>query len=147
MNPPSISQDLQRNFRTAVEFARSKRHEYLTLEHLLLAIAGDKKGAEVLKGAGAHAGKLKKELESFIDETYASVERFAPDITVEVDEDGQLVVRTVGETPAVQAPGATTKRSRGVEARLQPGDVILAIGELAARGHPNTMALLEGEKG
>ena len=150
MNPPSISQDLQRNFRTAVEYAREKRHEYLTLEHLLLAIAGDKKGAEVLKGAGASATKLKRDLEAFIDETYASLERWAPDIEVELDEDGGLVVtRAANDLPAVSAPGASgsTRKSRSSDPRLEPGDVILAIGELAARGHPHGAMLLEGEKG
>src|SRR5688500_8043631 len=60
---PSVSKDLQRNFRAAVDDARARRHEYLTLEHLLLAIARDKKGAEVLRGAGADPKKLAPELE------------------------------------------------------------------------------------
>ena len=60
MNPPSVSKDLQRNFRAAVEDARERRHEYLTLEHLLFAIAKDKKGQEVLRGCGSDPKKLQK---------------------------------------------------------------------------------------
>ena len=67
MNPPSVSKDLQRNFRSAVDDARERRHEYLTLEHLVLAIARDRKGQEVLKGAGADPKKLERALGKFLD--------------------------------------------------------------------------------
>ncbi len=67
---PSVSKDLQRNFRAAVDDARARRHEYLTLEHLLLAIAKDKRGAEVLRGAGAEPKKLVPELEKFLEDNF-----------------------------------------------------------------------------
>ena len=38
MNPPQVTDDLQTSLRTAWEDARRRRHEFLTLEHVLLAL-------------------------------------------------------------------------------------------------------------
>jgi ATP-dependent Clp protease ATP-binding subunit ClpA len=49
--------------------AREARHEFMTVEHLLLAIVDTPKVREVLKSCGADAAKLKTELKQFIDQT------------------------------------------------------------------------------
>ncbi len=41
MAGPLIAKELQTSFRNAMEEARRMRHEYLTLEHLLLALTKD----------------------------------------------------------------------------------------------------------
>ncbi|MBM4379730.1 MAG: hypothetical protein FJ086_10585, partial [Deltaproteobacteria bacterium] len=53
MAGPTIAQELQDTVLRAVEEARTLRHEYLTLEHLLLSMCLGGKGKEVLKGCGA----------------------------------------------------------------------------------------------
>src|SRR5437867_13024986 len=68
MNPPGVSKQLERTFRAAVDDARSRRHEYLTQEHLLLAVARDRKGAEILRGCGADPARLAKDLDRFLGE-------------------------------------------------------------------------------
>jgi ATP-dependent Clp protease ATP-binding subunit ClpA len=49
--------------------AREARHEFMTVEHLLLAIVDTPKVREVLKSCGADTAKLKTELKQFIDQT------------------------------------------------------------------------------
>jgi ATP-dependent Clp protease ATP-binding subunit ClpA len=49
--------------------AREARHEFMTVEHLLLAIVDTPKVREILKSCGADTTKLKTELKQFIDQT------------------------------------------------------------------------------
>jgi ATP-dependent Clp protease ATP-binding subunit ClpA len=49
--------------------AREARHEFMTVEHLLLAIVDTPKVREILKSCGADTAKLKTELKQFIDQT------------------------------------------------------------------------------
>ena len=66
MNPPNVSKRLRKSFQVAVDDARARRHEYLTLEHLLLAIVNDRKGAEILRGCGANPTALIDALDRFL---------------------------------------------------------------------------------
>jgi ATP-dependent Clp protease ATP-binding subunit ClpA len=56
-------------FREAV----ARKHAYLTLEHLLYALAHDSDGERILAACGADLGRLRKNLNQYLDE---SVERF-----------------------------------------------------------------------
>jgi ATP-dependent Clp protease ATP-binding subunit ClpA len=53
----------------AFKDAREKRHEFMTVEHLLLALLDNPSAAEVLKSCGADLEKLKQELTAFLNET------------------------------------------------------------------------------
>jgi ATP-dependent Clp protease ATP-binding subunit ClpA len=39
---PSFSQNLEETLHRAIRFAKDRKHEYVTLEHLLLALIDDK---------------------------------------------------------------------------------------------------------
>ena len=58
-------------FREAV----SRRHAYLTLEHLLYALAHDPDGERILGACGADLPRLRRDLDAYLDE---SIEQFAP---------------------------------------------------------------------
>ena len=64
-----LSQELEFCLNDAFAGAREARHEFMTVEHLLLAIVDTPKVREVLKSCGADTGKLKTELKQFIDQT------------------------------------------------------------------------------
>ena len=53
--------------------AVSRRHAYLTLEHLLYALLHDNEGERILDGCGADLPRMRKELNDYLDE---SVEQF-----------------------------------------------------------------------
>ena len=64
-----LSQELEFCLNDAFAGAREARHEFMTVEHLLLAIVDTPKVREVLKSCGADTPKLKTELKQFIDQT------------------------------------------------------------------------------
>ncbi len=64
-----LSQELEFCLNDAFASAREARHEFMTVEHLLLAIVDTPKVREVLKSCGADTAKLKTELKQFIEQT------------------------------------------------------------------------------
>jgi len=64
-----LSKELEFTLNVAFKEAREKRHEFMTVEHLLLALLDNPTAAEVLKSSGADLAKLKKELTGFLEET------------------------------------------------------------------------------
>src|SRR5215475_8264821 len=73
MKPPSVTAELQQSFRTAIEEARRRRHEYLTLEHLLLAMLDNRQVARMLRALGADLEALREGLQQFLDEALESL--------------------------------------------------------------------------
>jgi ATP-dependent Clp protease ATP-binding subunit ClpA len=64
-----LSQELEFCLNDAFAAAREARHEFMTVEHLLLAIVDTPKVREILKSCGADTTKLKTELKQFIEQT------------------------------------------------------------------------------
>src|SRR5574342_475312 len=69
----TVSKELQQTLQAAVAEARRRRHEYVTLEHLLHAMTKDKVASEVLLACGADLKLLEKELEEYLDRTLESL--------------------------------------------------------------------------
>jgi len=68
-----IGRELHLTLQAAVREAMVRRHAYVTVEHLLYALAHDQKGAEVLFHAGAEVPALKAALERFFTDDLESV--------------------------------------------------------------------------
>ena len=64
-----LSKELENTLNDAFRDARSKRHEFMTVEHLLLALTGNDAAVRVLGACGANLERLKVDLEEFIDAT------------------------------------------------------------------------------
>jgi ATP-dependent Clp protease ATP-binding subunit ClpA len=64
-----LSSELEMCLNEAFHLAREARHEFLTVEHLLLAILETPRVREVLRACGADLPKLRDELKHHIDET------------------------------------------------------------------------------
>ncbi|HXR90244.1 MAG TPA: ATP-dependent Clp protease ATP-binding subunit ClpA [Steroidobacteraceae bacterium] len=69
-----LSNELEYCLNDAFHQAREARHEYLTVEHLLLAILDTPKVREVLRACGSDLGKLKQELKEHIDQSTPRLE-------------------------------------------------------------------------
>jgi ATP-dependent Clp protease ATP-binding subunit ClpA len=65
----TVTKELQATLQNAVADARRRRHEYVTLEHLLHAMTRDKISSEILAACGADLADLEKELEDYLDRT------------------------------------------------------------------------------
>ena len=63
-----LSPDLEKSLRRALAMASERRHEFATLEHLLLALTGDSDAVAVLKACGVDIERLTGDLEGFLEE-------------------------------------------------------------------------------
>ena len=64
-----LNKELETTLNVAFKEARDKRYEFLTVEHLLLALTDNSAAVEVLQACGANLGNLREELQNFIEET------------------------------------------------------------------------------
>src|SRR5690554_7705995 len=64
-----LSKDLELTLNAAFKSAREKRHEFMTVEHLLLALLDNESAIKVLNACGADLNKLRNELADFVDST------------------------------------------------------------------------------
>jgi ATP-dependent Clp protease ATP-binding subunit ClpA len=69
-----LSNELEYCLNDAFHQAREARHEYLTVEHLLLAILDTPRIREILRACGADLAKLKQELKDHIEQSTPRVE-------------------------------------------------------------------------
>ena len=64
-----LSRELEVTLNLAFKDARKKRHELMSVEHLLLALLDNNSAVSVLNACGADIEKLRSELEEFLDAT------------------------------------------------------------------------------
>ncbi|HYG31640.1 MAG TPA: ATP-dependent Clp protease ATP-binding subunit ClpA [Methylophilaceae bacterium] len=69
-----IAQELEVSLHMAFMDARQKRHELITVEHLLLAMIDNPTAAEVLRSCGANLETLRSELNNYIEEHTPTVD-------------------------------------------------------------------------
>jgi ATP-dependent Clp protease ATP-binding subunit ClpA len=63
-----LDKELEHTLNDAFRRIREQRHEFITVEHLLLALLDNRSAAEVLKACGANMNALHAELSRFIEE-------------------------------------------------------------------------------
>ncbi len=68
-----LSRNLEQTLHRALGLANERRHEYATLEHLLLALTDDADAATVLRACGVDSEKLKRDLTEFLDKDLAGL--------------------------------------------------------------------------
>ena len=111
MFSPSVEVVLTIAFREA----ESRRHAYLTLEHLLYSLAHDADGERILGAVGVDLPKLRRDLDAFLRESVETVKRG------EEREPAQTIAfRRVLQTAAMHVQSAQ-------RAEVQAGDVCAAI--------------------
>ena len=64
-----LSSELEYCLNEAFQKARDARHEYMTVEHLLLSILDTARVREILKACGTDLPRLQRDLQKFVDET------------------------------------------------------------------------------
>src|SRR5205085_1494754 len=135
-----ITRELQATLTAAVEEAIRRRHEYVTLEHLLYALLGDRTAANVIKQCGGNIPKLKRELEKFFDENLLPLAAFTVNLveraaaggidpligrTAEVERTIQILCRRRKNNPIyVGEPGVgKTAIAEGLARKIHLGEV------------------------
>ncbi len=69
---PSLTPSLERALERALQLAAERKHEYATLEHLLLALTEDEDAAEVMTACKLDIEKLRRDLANYLDNDCAS---------------------------------------------------------------------------
>jgi ATP-dependent Clp protease ATP-binding subunit ClpA len=69
----SITKELESSLRLAFAEAKARRHEHVTLEHLLYALLRDPIATRILRACGARLPELKRDLETHLQETQPSL--------------------------------------------------------------------------
>ncbi|MDF1762823.1 MAG: Clp protease N-terminal domain-containing protein, partial [Oleibacter sp.] len=64
-----LNKQLEQTLNEAFRVARTKRHEFMTVEHLLLALLDNEAAADVLQACAVDIAKLRRELDEFVDST------------------------------------------------------------------------------
>jgi ATP-dependent Clp protease ATP-binding subunit ClpA len=62
-----LTPEVENLINAAVKLALDKHHEFVSLEHILLALCDDKEGSEILNACGANIPTLKLTLQEFVD--------------------------------------------------------------------------------
>ena len=68
-----LSRELEVTLNLAFKSARERRHEFMTVEHLLLALLDDASASNVLRACGADLERLRQDLVEFIDSTIPTI--------------------------------------------------------------------------
>src|SRR5690349_16997081 len=64
---PSFARELEQTLHTALAEASGRKHEYATLEHLLLALIEDAHASKVMKACGVDLAELRQAVRSYLD--------------------------------------------------------------------------------
>ena len=70
---PSFAANLEKTLHAALTDAGERRHEYATLEHLLLALIGDEDAAEVMTSCGVELTELTNVVTQYLEQEYQSL--------------------------------------------------------------------------
>ncbi len=62
-----LSHELEFSLNSAIEQAREQRHEYVAVEHLLMALLDNPSAARVITACGGNIAELRKNLDEFLD--------------------------------------------------------------------------------
>jgi ATP-dependent Clp protease ATP-binding subunit ClpA len=89
---PSFSRHLEETLHRAVGYANERKHEYATLEHLLLALADDPEASGVMRACNVDLTLLRKSLTDYIDSELNSL----------IVEDGDDAKPTAGFQRVIQ---------------------------------------------
>ena len=89
---PSFSRNLQETLHRAAAYANQRKHEYATLEHLLLALTDDEDAGAVMRACSVDLAALKKSLVNYLDTELRSL----------IVEDGEDAKPTAGFNRVLQ---------------------------------------------
>jgi ATP-dependent Clp protease ATP-binding subunit ClpA len=69
-----VSQELNSIFTDTISFVKESRHEYITIEHVFLALIHNEYIAEVLRTCGADVELLKQSLQDYLDKNIEQID-------------------------------------------------------------------------
>ena len=89
---PSLSRSLEESLHRALAHANERKHEYATLEHLLMSLLDDQDASAVLRACNVDVDALQHELENYVDNELSNL----------IVEDGEEAKPTAGFQRVIQ---------------------------------------------
>ncbi len=110
-----INKELSETLGFAVREAKKRRHEYVSIEHVLFAILHDRTGVEIIENCGGNVENLKQRLEEFFNERMESI-----------PEDSDYVIQqTLGFQRVIQR--AVNHARSAEKPEVAVGDILASI--------------------
>ena len=97
-----IGRDLQLTLQAAHREAVTRRHAYLTTEHLLYAVIHNDDGVRILRHAGANVDRLRAELERFFNEDLEEVPGDEPVDTMQTLAFHRVIQHAIAHTASAE---------------------------------------------
>ena len=111
-----LTLELQLALNAAMREAQERRHEYVTLEHVLLALLHDERGLQVLRAVGVDVESVRKDLEQYLDQELEGL----AEIPEEYEPVPTAAFRRVLRRAVLHIRGAGREEADG-------GDVLVAL--------------------
>src|SRR6266571_5239271 len=137
-----IAQELEVSLHMAFVEARQKRHEFITVEHLLLALLDNPTAAEVLRACAANIEELRKALGDFITAHTPTVAG-----TGEIDTQPTLGFQRVIQRAILHVQSSGEKDSHAVYFLHQQGVTRLDVVNYISHGITKTPTSKEAKGG
>lgn len=112
---PQFSQSLEQSLREAQREAKARRHEFITLEHYLLALTKETRARQVLQACGVNIKQLERDLDTFLKKEIKP----APGRGA-VEPEASVALDRVFNTAAWHAQNAA-------QSNIESGDLLAAI--------------------
>jgi ATP-dependent Clp protease ATP-binding subunit ClpA len=110
-----FTRELQKSFRSAAQEAATRRHEYVTLEHLLYALLEDKTSCDVIRNCGGNVSRLREELERFLTEKITPLPTTEEQSAMDEADESYSSMRSQGKTEEYQPPEPTGAFQRVIQ--------------------------------
>ncbi len=110
-----ISKELSATLSFAVSEAKKRRHEYVSIEHVLFAILHDQDGIEIIENCGGSVENLKTSLEHFFNEKVESIP----------EDNEYLLQQTIGFQRVIQR--AVNHARSAEKAEVAVSDILASI--------------------
>ena len=101
---PSLTLALNRCIQQAFTLARESRHEFLTLEHLLLALQDDPLVVQAVTACGGDSGLLRQELQTYLAEQMEVLPAAHPIQPTPTDGFNRVIERAIMHTLSSERP-------------------------------------------
>ncbi len=69
-----INKEFELTLEAIIRDAKARRHEYLTVEHILFAVLHDELGISIIRACGGELSRLKEEIEGYFRESVSKLE-------------------------------------------------------------------------
>jgi ATP-dependent Clp protease ATP-binding subunit ClpA len=105
---PALTAALNRCIQHAFSMARDSRHEYLTLEHLLLALQDDPMVMNAVSACGGDSSRLRRELEVFLEQRMETLPEAFPANPTPTDGFNRVIERAILQTISSDRPAVNS---------------------------------------